>query len=109
MQLLVVSQGFVQAASGTTVKFKRKGWDFTMECVIRWFHEDENFRQAAAAAHPLDFTDVDGMAGSMYMNLLDKDCMHRLSNRKDAFGAGVYGVGAAACMKCTRPSSTGSA
>lgn len=86
----------LQASTNTSVKFKRRGWDFTMEAVLRWFHEDEGFRQAAEAAHPLDFKDRDGMAGSMYLHLLNQDCKRRLSKRKDAYGAGVYGVGMSA-------------
>lgn len=65
-----------------------------MESVIKWFHEDESFRQAAVDAHPLDFTDPDGVAGSLYMNMLDNDCKKVLSERSDAHGAGIYGMGA---------------
>lgn len=83
----------VQAASARTVKFNRRGWDFTMEAVIKWFHEDEAFREAVLAAHPLDFTDADGVAGSLYLNMLNEDCKNVLSKRTDAFGAGIYGMG----------------
>ena len=62
--------------------------------MIKWAHEDEEYRQAADAAHPLDFGDVNGLVGNMYMNLLDKDCRHVLSERKQASDAGIYGFGA---------------
>ena len=71
----------VQAGQGGHVKYKRRGWDFTMNNVIKWFHEDAEFRKAADNAHPLKLNDPDSVAGSLYMSLLDRDCKQRLSQR----------------------------
>jgi len=83
----------VQAAAGNSVRYLRRGWDFTLQNVIKWAHEDEEYREAADAAHPLDFNDVDGLVGNMYMHLLDKDCNYVLSKRQSSSDAGIYGLG----------------
>lgn len=83
----------VQAGPGNTVRYMRRGWDFTMQNVIKWFHEDEDFCAAADAAHPLNFKDPDGLVGNLYMNELDRQCNSCLSRRTKASDAGIYGAG----------------
>lgn len=86
----------VQSGPGDSVRYMRRGWDFTMQNVIKWFHEDKDFCEAAQAAHPLDFNDPNGLVGNMYMHELDRQCNHCLSERSRASDAGIYGIGAGA-------------
>lgn len=71
-----------------------------MANVLRWFHEDEEFRAAADAQHPLNFDNPDALSGSIYMNLIDSDCKNCLSTRERASDAGVYGIGAPVLGLC---------
>ena len=83
----------LQAGPGNVVKYRRRGWDFTMENVLRWFHEDAAFREVTDAAHPLDFKNADSVTGSVYLNELDRACRRRLSSRQASHEAGLYGLG----------------
>ena len=83
----------MQARAGSSIRFVRRGWDFGMPNVIKWLHENEEFRQAPDAAHPLDFTDKEGLMGNPYMILLDRACNHCFSARQKASDAGLYVLG----------------
>lgn len=84
----------MQKQKGTSVRFLRRGWDFGLPNVIKWFHEDAQFREAADAAHPPDFQDPDGLFGNPYLHLLDDACNGCFSKRQSASEAGLYVLGA---------------
>lgn len=75
-----------------SVRYRRRGWDFTMQNVLKWFYEDASFRAATEAAE-MDSQDPGNLFGSAYMYMLDRDCKNVLFGRTHPSEAGVYGLG----------------
>lgn len=90
----------VQGGPGSTVAFRRRGWDFGIEDTLQYLHEGDEFTAACQGSWPPDASDPDDIFSGPYFQTLDAITGKVWSQRASCHTAGMYALGTTQHFVC---------